>query len=188
MSLFAAFHILLMRVSGYEDVIVGTPIALRDQPALEGLVGNLVNVVPVRTRPVPEDTFNGFFARFRSEVLQSFEHKELYYDEMVSLWNAPRHVSRNPIFDVVFAMQNIPIPQASFGRLQANPYRYENSNSKYDLTLNIQDYDGVLSLQYGLQHQIVSKGNGRGAVAPVYNNIGSSCRQRGYSAGPDQSG
>lgn len=60
MSLFAAFHILLMRVSGYEDVIVGTPIALRDQPALEGLVGNLVNVVPVRTRPVPEDTFNGF--------------------------------------------------------------------------------------------------------------------------------
>lgn len=157
MSLFAAFHILLMRVSGYEDVIVGTPIALRDQPALEGLVGNLVNVVPVRTRPVPEDTFNGFFARFRSEVLQSFEHKELYYDEMVSLWNAPRHVSRNPIFDVVFAMQNIPIPQASFGRLQANPYRYENSNSKYDLTLNIQDYDGVLSCNMDYNTKLYQK-------------------------------
>lgn len=106
MMLLACFNILLSRISGREDVVIGVPAAGRSHADLNGIIGMFVNTLALRNRPVSSRTFSEFIAELRDNTLEAFENQDYQFDELVKKLGLTKDSSRNPIFDVVFAFQS----------------------------------------------------------------------------------
>ncbi|MEV0381245.1 amino acid adenylation domain-containing protein [Nonomuraea sp. NPDC050643] len=106
MVLLAAFAVLLGRYAGQEDVAVGSPVAGRSLPELDGLVGCFVNMLAMRVDLSGDPSFAELTRRVRDMSMDAYAHQDLPFERLVSELNVPREVSRSPLFQVVFAMQN----------------------------------------------------------------------------------
>jgi amino acid adenylation domain-containing protein len=106
MTLLAVFNILFSKLSGQEDIIVGTPIAGRRHTDLQYVIGMLVNSLPMRNFPSSVKTFRHFLKEVKQRILEAFENQEYPFEELVERVSVQRDTSRNPIFDIMFAFQN----------------------------------------------------------------------------------
>jgi amino acid adenylation domain-containing protein len=104
-TLLAAFHVLLSRYSGHDDVIVGSPVAGRNRPKLSGVVGYFVNPLPIRADLAGDPSFLELLGQVRRIVLDALEHQDFPFALMVERLQAPRDPSRTPVFQVMFAFQ-----------------------------------------------------------------------------------
>ena len=98
--------ILLHRYSGQQDIIVGIPVAGRNHRQLDDQVGFFVNTLPIRDNIAPDDTFAGVFGSVRQNMLHAFEHQAYPFDTLVDKLALVRDASRNPLFDVMVALQD----------------------------------------------------------------------------------
>ncbi|HEY1381010.1 MAG TPA: condensation domain-containing protein, partial [Gemmataceae bacterium] len=108
MTLLAAFHTLLARHAGQDDLLVGTPVANRNRVELEGLVGFLVNTVVLRGDLRGDPTFRELLARVREDSLGAFAHQDLPFEHLVEAVKPRRDPSRTPLFQVMFAFETAP--------------------------------------------------------------------------------
>ncbi|MEU0569104.1 amino acid adenylation domain-containing protein [Nonomuraea sp. NPDC005983] len=106
MVLLAAFAVLLGRYAGQDDVAVGSPVAGRSLPELDNLVGCFVNMLAMRVDLSGDPSFAELLCRVRDTAMDGYAHQELPFERLVSELNVPREVSRSPLFQVLFAMQN----------------------------------------------------------------------------------
>ncbi|MFB9677906.1 non-ribosomal peptide synthetase/MFS transporter [Streptosporangium vulgare] len=106
MTLLAAFQVLLARYSGQTDFAVGSPVAGRGLPELDGVVGMFVNTLVLRADLADDPSFTTFLARTREAALDAYAHQELPFDQLVNELNVVRDVSRSPLAQVTFALQN----------------------------------------------------------------------------------
>jgi amino acid adenylation domain-containing protein len=106
MSILSIFTILLAKLSGQEDIIVGTPIAARRHADLESIVGMFVNTLVMRNYPRGSKTFTEFFNEIKQRTLDAYENQEYQFEELVDKISIHRDTSRNPLFDVMFVLQN----------------------------------------------------------------------------------
>lgn len=134
MVLLAAFKTLLWRYSGQADVVVGTPIAGRTSAELEGLIGFFVNTLPLRISVSGAETFVEFVRRVRGMCLEAFAHQDVPFEKLVEELNPPRDLSYSPIFQVVFGLQNAPLPETSLSDLTLSPVDVPAEIAKFDLT------------------------------------------------------
>jgi len=102
----AAFSTFLYRLSGCDDVVVGTPIAGRTSRELLSVVGFFSNTMALRTRLAGNPTFREVCTRVRTAALGAYEHQELPFERVVELLNVPRDASYNPIFQVNFRCED----------------------------------------------------------------------------------
>ncbi|WIV54660.1 non-ribosomal peptide synthetase/MFS transporter [Amycolatopsis nalaikhensis] len=114
MTLLAAYQVLLARYSGQEDFAVGSSSAGRGLPELEGVVGMFINMLPLRAQLDGDPTFAELLARTRRHVLDAFDHADVPFERLVTALGVPRDVSRSPVFQAMFALQNY-----EMGRLDA---------------------------------------------------------------------
>jgi amino acid adenylation domain-containing protein/non-ribosomal peptide synthase protein (TIGR01720 family) len=142
MVLLSVFNIFLARITQQEDILVGTPITGRRYADLEGIIGMFVNTLALRNYPNSRKTFKNFLREVKEKTLEAFENQEYQFEDLVEEVSVARDFSRNPLFDVMFVLQNIDIqPGAAPGTniepegLKLIPYDYENRTSKFDLTL-----------------------------------------------------
>jgi tyrocidine synthetase-3 len=137
MVLLALFNVLLSKLSGSEDIVVGTPVAGRRHPDLEKIMGMFVNTLALRNRPVGERRFTGFLQEVGARALAGFENQDYPFEDLVEQLAVKRDTGRNPLFDVLFVLQNIePIsPGSRPAGWQLYPDQYENRVSKFDITL-----------------------------------------------------
>jgi amino acid adenylation domain-containing protein len=108
MTLLAGFAALLQRWSGQSDIVIGSPIANRTHAVLENLIGFLVNTLALRVIIRPDDTFRTLVRRVREMTLGGYVHQDLPFERLVEELRPERNLSRNPIFQVMFVMQNTP--------------------------------------------------------------------------------
>ena len=108
MTLLAAFQTLLFRHSGQDDIVVGTPIANRRYRELENLIGFFVNTLALRARSLKTLTFTELLQRVREVTLGAYAHQDLPFEKLVEELQPERDLSRNPLFQVMFALQNAP--------------------------------------------------------------------------------
>ncbi len=106
MIFLTALQVLLGRWSGQDDFAVGTPVSGRGQPELDGLVGMFVNTLAMRADLDGDPAFTELLDRVKDSALDAFSHQELPFDQLVNELNVERDVSRTPIFQVLFALQN----------------------------------------------------------------------------------
>ncbi|MFJ1542794.1 amino acid adenylation domain-containing protein [Micromonospora chalcea] len=106
MTLLAAYQVLLARHSGQDDFAIGASVAGRSAPELENLVGMFINMLPLRADLDGDPTFTELLERTRRTVLDGFEHAEVPFAKVVHELGLPRDVSRSPVFQAMFVLQN----------------------------------------------------------------------------------
>ncbi|HEY9734990.1 MAG TPA: amino acid adenylation domain-containing protein [Trichocoleus sp.] len=135
MTLLAAFQVLLHRYSGQEDVVVGSPIANRHRSELEGLIGFLVNSLVLRTDLSGNPTFLQLLERVRQTTLDAYAHQDVPFEKLVETLQPARNLSQNPLFQVVFALQNAPMDQLDLPGVTLSPVEFETQTTRFDLEL-----------------------------------------------------
>jgi len=135
MMLFAAFNVLLSRYTGQEDIVVGTPVAGRTHADIKETVGVFVNSLPIRTYPIAETEFIEYVKKVKETILQSLDNQDYQYEHLVEKLSVPRDASRNPIFDVLFALQNMEMPEMKTKDLKLTQCKMDNGKSKLDMSI-----------------------------------------------------
>ncbi|MCL6459236.1 MAG: amino acid adenylation domain-containing protein, partial [Gorillibacterium sp.] len=138
MVLLASFMVLLHKYTRQEDVIVGTPISGRTHPDTEAMVGMFVNTLALRGRPAGEKTYAGFLSEVREVCLQAYSHQEYPLEDLVERVQVQRDMSRNPLFDVVFVLQNDEEVGASAEGMTIQEEEMLPAAAKFDLTVTVE--------------------------------------------------
>ena len=134
-TLLAAFQVLLHRHSGQVDIAVGSPIAGRARPELEGVIGFFVNTLVVRGDLSGNPGFRELLRRIRRAAMDAYAHQDVSFEKLVSFVRPDRSASRTPLFQVMFALQNAPMPALRTPGLLLTPLELPSRSSKFDLTL-----------------------------------------------------
>ncbi|OKH20883.1 hypothetical protein NIES593_17295 [Hydrococcus rivularis NIES-593] len=150
MTLLAAFKTLLYRYTGQEDIIVGSPIANRNRQEIENLIGFFINTLVLRTHLSGNLSFLELLQRIREVTLEAYTHQDLPFEKLVSELQLERDTSRAPLFQVMFVLENAPMPPLELPDLIVQPLDSETGATKFDLTLYLVDTDDGLtaSLEY----------------------------------------
>lgn len=144
MVLLAAYNILLSKYSGQEDIIVGSPVAGREQSEVESMIGMFVNTIAIRNYPRNEMKFTDFLKTVRVHVLDAFKNQEYQFDDLVNDLGIKRDASRNPLFDTMFIVQNMGLPEIDIDNLKFSHYQFNYNMSKFDFSLEIGDTEEII--------------------------------------------
>ncbi|MGD2091010.1 MAG: amino acid adenylation domain-containing protein [Candidatus Aminicenantes bacterium] len=150
MVLLAIYTILLSRLTGRHDIVVGAPIIGRRHADLENIVGIFINALALRNHVPSELTFIEFLREVKRNTLKAFENQDYPFEDLVEKVLKHRHSNRNSLFDVRFNMDSFEILPEGFGKLKLKPYPLETTTSKFDMTLNAREAGEILS--FGLQY------------------------------------
>ncbi|MCP5104184.1 MAG: amino acid adenylation domain-containing protein, partial [bacterium] len=140
MFLLSLLNLWLSKLSRQEDIVIGTPIAGRRHADLQGVMGVFINTLALRNRPEGGKTFTQFLQEVRANTLEAFENQDYQFEELVEKVSVRRDTSRNPLFDIMFILQNFDIqpgeiPEVEIEGLKLKPYPFERNTSRFDLTL-----------------------------------------------------
>ena len=144
MTLLAAFKALLYRYSGQRDVAVGIPIAGRSRYEFEGLIGFFVNTLVLRTDLSGHPTFRELLNRVREVALGAYGHQDLPFEKVIEELQPERDLSRNPLFQVLFQLRNLPNQTLRLSDAKIEDFPFERNIAKFDLTLDITEGAGEL--------------------------------------------
>ncbi|NMG21590.1 non-ribosomal peptide synthetase [Brasilonema bromeliae] len=137
MTLLAAFQTLLYRYTGQEDILVGSPIAGRNLPEIERLIGFFANTLVLRTDISGNPSFQELLHRVRAVALGAYAHQDLPFEKLVEELQPERSLSYHPLFQVMFVLQNTPKQTLQLPGLSLTPYDWDNVTTRFDLTLSI---------------------------------------------------
>jgi amino acid adenylation domain-containing protein len=143
MTLLAAFQTLLHRYTRQDDLVVGSPMAGRIRPELEGLIGLFVNTLPLRADLSGDPTFRGLLGRVREVTLGAYAHQGLPFEKLVEELQPARSLSRSPLYQVLFTFHDFPSPLELPG-LALSPFDVHTGTAKFDVSLELrQGVEGV---------------------------------------------
>lgn len=137
MTLLAAFKVFLYRYTGQHDICVGTPVANRLPAETEPLIGCFINTLALRTDLAGNPAFTELLARVRETTLSAYQHQDVPYENIVVKVVEGRDTSRNPLFDVMFSLNNNPASEAvHIPGLELAPEPAEHTTSQFDLSID----------------------------------------------------
>ena len=148
MTFFAAFVTLLYRYTGEKDIVVGTPIAGRNRPEIEGIIGLFVNTLVLRTDLSDNPSFEQLLMRVREVSLQAYSHQDLPFEKLVDALHPQRSLSHLPLFQVMFDIQNAPIASLDLPDLSISSFPVETGTAKFDLALSIENTSSGLIAEW----------------------------------------
>ncbi|MBA2736797.1 MAG: amino acid adenylation domain-containing protein [Pyrinomonadaceae bacterium] len=147
MTLLSVWQLLLMRYSGQEQIVVGTPIAGRTKMEIENLIGFFVNTLALRGDLSGDPTFRELLRRARERSLEAYTNQELPFEKLVEELNPERSLSYAPLFQVMFALQNAATTGESFADLELSSVKLSSQTAKFDLSLDVFVLKSGLELQ-----------------------------------------
>ena len=139
MTLLATFTTLLFRYSHQEDILIGTPVANRNRQEIEPLMGFFVNTLVMRNSLQGNPTFWELLQQVRQSVLGAYANQDVPFEQVVDVLQIERSLSYNPLFQVMFALQNAPLGDLNLPGLKATSLAVENVRVKFDLSLVLEE-------------------------------------------------
>jgi amino acid adenylation domain-containing protein len=139
MALLAAYKTLLHHYAGQTSVIVGTPIADRDQVETEELIGFFVNMLVMRTDLSGDPSFRELLSRVREVALGAYAHQGLPFERLVEELKPPRDLGRNPLFQAAFTFDGSPPQDLKLARLDIQPLEIEGRPTRFDLVVALRE-------------------------------------------------
>ncbi|MEH2062943.1 MAG: amino acid adenylation domain-containing protein [Nostoc sp.] len=144
MTLLAAFQTLLFRYTSSADIQVGSVIANRHYQEIESLIGFFVNTLVLRSDFSDSPTFRQLLKQVREVTLEAYSHQDLPFEKLVEELEPERDLSRHPLFQIGFALQNVPIQALELSGLTINHRLEHNGAAKFDLFLELfETPDGI---------------------------------------------
>lgn len=158
MGLLSVWKVLMYRYTSQEDLIVGTAVAGRDHTDLEDQIGFYANTIAFRNSIIPEESFNQTFARIKTSTLEAYNHQMYPFDRLVEDLHVVRDPSRNPIFEVLFTIQNLGDRQAKKQFETSDAIRdLGESKSKFDLIVTFEELGEHLSFAITYNSDVYEK-------------------------------
>ena len=148
MTLLAAFQVQLQRYTGQSDLNIGTPIANRTQLETEQLIGFFVNTLVLRTDLSGSPTFRELLQRVRGVALEAYANQDIPFEMVVDELRPERDLSYSPLFQVMFALQNMPEEKLEMSGLQLGMIEIDNGTSQFDLSLIIDEVGEELRCKF----------------------------------------
>jgi hypothetical protein len=136
MTLMAAFGVLLWRYTGQDDIVVGSPIANRQDPQLEEMIGFFVNTLVIRVKMKPEETIRALLAKVRLASLEAYQHQDIPFESVVEELSPERSLNMTPLYQVIFALQNAPWRPLGLEGLQTARVRGTELRVRTDLEVH----------------------------------------------------
>jgi amino acid adenylation domain-containing protein len=135
MILLAVFKTLLYRYTEQADIVIGSPIANRNQFEIEGLIGFFVNTLALRTSLQGNPAFSELLQRVQQTALGAYEHQDVPFERLVEALELERNLSHAPLFQVMFGLQQAQVEKLALPGLTISPLKIERGTAKFDLTL-----------------------------------------------------
>ena len=139
MTLLAAFQLLLHRYTDQDDIVVGALIANRNRVETEGLIGFFVNTLVLRTDLSGNPSFRELLDRVREVALGAYSHQDLPFEKLLEALQPPRDLSRTPLFQVLFVLQNTPRQPPELLGLSVDPLEIAPETANFDVCLNLSE-------------------------------------------------
>jgi amino acid adenylation domain-containing protein len=145
MTLLSAFNVLLYRYSGQENFTIGSPIAGRQQEETEALIGFFINTLALRSEVTGTESFDELLQKIKTSTLGAYENQDVPFEKIVDSVVKQRDMSRSPVFQVTFALQNTPkVPELRLGDLILEGEDPKQNVSKFDLVFSISETENGL--------------------------------------------
>src|SRR5262249_11028764 len=149
MTLLGVFQTLLQRYTQQDDIMVGIPIANRNRAEIEGLIGFFVNTLLLRTDLSGDPSFCQLLRRIREVALGAYMHQDIPFERLVEELQPERDLSRNPLCQVLFALQREPLQSIETQTLTLRPMEFESGATRFDLEFHLwesrEGFKGTLS-------------------------------------------
>ncbi len=146
MTLLTAFAVLMNRYSGQDDIVIGSPIANRQDDRLEGLLGFFANMLAMRVRVNPNATFGELLEQVREQALEAYRHQDIPFERLVEKLPLRRALNRTPIFQVIFALQNASSGTQQLRGLEVEEIGTEAWTVRFDLEVYALERKGCLEI------------------------------------------
>ncbi|MDE9445560.1 amino acid adenylation domain-containing protein [Xenorhabdus bovienii] len=145
MTLLAGWAVLLSRISGQKDLVIGTPVANRQHRELEPLLGFFVNTLALRVQLHDNPTVSELLAQVKAHTLSAYVHQDLPFEQLVEALKPPRSLSHSPIFQVMLSQENTPGQQNfELPGLTISELELPENSSHFDLSLSLNDSENGL--------------------------------------------
>ncbi|MCC8365342.1 amino acid adenylation domain-containing protein [Xenorhabdus sp. PB61.4] len=142
MTLLTGWSILLSRLSGQHDLVIGTPVANRRYRDLEPLIGFFVNTLALRVQLQDNPTVSELLAHVKAHTVTAFENQDLPFEQLVEALKPPRSLSYSPVFQVMMSLDNTPGQQQfELPGLTISELDLSENSSHFDLSLSLHDTD-----------------------------------------------
>jgi amino acid adenylation domain-containing protein len=149
MTLLAVFQTLLWRYTSQDTILVGSPVAGRNDVELESFIGCLVNTLILRANFADAPSVRQLLHQIRATALEAYEHQDVPFERLVEVLNPERTLSRTPLFQVMLILQNVPRQNIEFKDLVLEELEFESGIAKFDLTLEVIEQEGLhCTLEY----------------------------------------
>lgn len=146
-TLLTAFKVLLMRVTGRDDILVGSPVSGRIRLETEALIGLFLNTLALRTQVTPDLSFREALTRVRATVLDGLEHHEVPFDQVVQDIAPDRSASSHPLFETFFNFTPSPPRILDLPGLRASFEGPEAQRCEFSMVLYVTEWEGALELR-----------------------------------------
>ncbi|SNY23214.1 arthrofactin-type cyclic lipopeptide synthetase C [Pseudomonas sp. LAMO17WK12:I6] len=150
MTLMSAWSLLLSRLSGQSDVVIGSPVANRTRAEIEGLIGMFVNTLALRIDTSGEPSVATLLARVKARTLEAQAHQDLPFEQVVEITRPARSLAHSPLFQSTLSWDSSVGPNLALGDLSLEGVAAPGRVAKFDLTLTLGEVNGVIrgSLEY----------------------------------------
>ncbi|HEY4593389.1 MAG TPA: amino acid adenylation domain-containing protein, partial [Thermoanaerobaculia bacterium] len=149
MVLLAAFQVYLRRITGQQDLPLGSPIANRNRAEIEPLIGFFVNMLVLRGEVAGDPPFPALLGRVREETLEAYAHQDLPLDRLVEELRPERSLALHPLFQVICVLQNAPQSAVELSGLTFSGLAQEVTSTRFDLDLQAMELpDGALAVPF----------------------------------------
>lgn len=145
MLLFSFYSIVLSKLTGRNDIVIGTPVAGRDRKELENIIGMFVNNLAIRLAIDEDLTVADFLANAKNKILAAFDHQDFQFEDLVNSLDIPRELGKNPLFDTIFTFQAKALDNGSSkNTIDVSAMGADIKTSKFDLTLAAAETENTL--------------------------------------------
>ncbi|HSS50433.1 MAG TPA: condensation domain-containing protein, partial [Thermoanaerobaculia bacterium] len=153
MTLLGSLAVLLHRYTHSEDLTVGSPVANRVRPEIEGLIGFFVNALVLRVDLSGEPSFHDLLSRVREMTLEAQAHQDLPFERLIQELQPSRSLGHTPLFQAVLTLQNAPVSRLEAPDLKIEPLELDTGTAKFDLTVTLTPRDEALQgyLEYSTE-------------------------------------
>ncbi|MEE1282065.1 MAG: amino acid adenylation domain-containing protein, partial [Acutalibacteraceae bacterium] len=148
MILLSALMVMLSKYSRQEDIVIGSPISGRTHKDTEKMLGMFVNTLAMRGKPEGNKKYSEFLEEVKASCLKAYENQEYPFEELVENVDVNRDLSRNPLFDVLFVLQNNEEAEVELSDLDVENTESSSRVAKFELEFNAYEYNGIYSLMF----------------------------------------
>ena len=145
MTLLTAFQALLQRYTAQDDIVVGVPVAGRNDVETEALIGVFVNSLVLRTDLSGNPSFREALQRLRSVAMHAYAHQDVPFEKLVETLQPQRDLSRTPLFQVMFQLRNLPNTTMAIHGLRLEEYEFDRQVAMFDLAVDIREQPSGLA-------------------------------------------